>query len=309
MSHETQRWLEKAQVQAAGAAALAAGWFLAWPLLRPWDPHGALAFLPYGDLARFAAFAGVAWALAAGCAVLTVSGRFEGALLATLAGLAGLGLRSGPMAYLLWRPAAEHRMGRTFTLLAAETIAMAAVLVGAMVVITLVRAGAGRLVPKWAFSPRARPSGAEGTGGAWASAASNFGGCVVIETAVAVIVLAVTFRSSDPGQIAFALVVSFLAGGFIAHQTFPIRSVIPFWVAPLLLGVVVLALGGWSSGADGPGWYEALRVATGRPLRAALPVHWLGLGCGGAIAGVWISQRMRDVAGAARTVEPEPKPA
>ena len=34
-------------------------------------------------------------------------------------------------------------------------------------------------------------------------------------------------------------------------------------------------------------------VSSGLPVRAALPVHWLAYGCGGAVLGLWVAERMR----------------
>ncbi|KKL55177.1 hypothetical protein LCGC14_2258000 [marine sediment metagenome] len=44
----------------------------------------------------------------------------------------------------------------------------------------------------------------------------------------------------------------------------------------------------------GPTWNRALMVASHMPLRAALPVHWLGFGCGGAVVGFWMGCRFRE---------------
>ncbi len=291
MTPQVRRWLEKLQVQVAAVAAVALAWFVGWPMVRPWDPQSALAFAPTGQIVELATFAGIVWVLAAACALLTLSARIEGALLAALAGAAGLALRSGPMETLLQTSAGHLR--KTFIQLAAETVAMAAILVGALLVITLVRALAGRAARGWAWSER--PAGGEGDKPRrFGSGAANLLGCLVVELAVAIMALALTFRSPETGQIAFALAGSFFAAALVAHQTFPVRSTAPFWVAPLIMGAAVLALGGVVVEGAGPGWYQALMVAQGRPMRAALPVHWLGLGCGGAIAGLWFSHRLRD---------------
>ena len=293
---QARRWLERVQVEVAAIVTFAAAWLVVWPLIEPWDPHGALTFLPTGEVGRLVGLAGAVWVLAAAAALLTPTARTEGSLLAALAGVAALGLHSGPMATLLQQ--SEQHLSATFTALAAETAIMAVVLGGALVVIKAVQAAITRLLGRWAWSARlAAPDQDAGPGGrpGWPPAA-NLAGCVVLELAVAIVVLVLTFRSGETGQIAFALAVSFFAGAWVAHQTFPLRSSVPLWLGPLALGVAILALGGHVAEGKGPSWYQAMMVSQAHklPLRAALPVHWLGLGCGGAMAGVWLSRRMRD---------------
>jgi len=212
-----------------------------------------------------------------------------------LAGVAALAVRSGSMATLLQQSAGP--LQPTFAKLAAEAVALAAVLVGAVLVIALIRLGVRRIVPNWVWADappgpgRAKPNP---KGPAWASAAGNLAGCVIVQLAVGIIALVLTFRSTETGQIAFALIASFLAAALVAHQTFPVASWAPFCAAPLLIAVALLAMGGATVEGAGPEWRQALMVAKNLPLRAALPVHWLGLGCGGAVAGLWISLRMKD---------------
>lgn len=291
-------------MQIAAAAALAFVYFFLAPALRPWEPGGATVFLPMGDYERLAVFAAMVWALVAVCAVLTISSRPEGALLATLVGVAGFAFRSGPMRTLLWRW--EGRFDRLFTLLSAEVLAMAAVAAGAVIVVRLVRAVAGRLGPKLAWSDpmetqrnkkAARPDSPK-SGGTMHTA-----GAVLMETAVAILLLVITFRSTDRGQIAFALAASFFISALAAHQTFPIRISAPLWIAPIIMAALVFALGG-SGGGAGPDWYAAQMVAKGLPLRAALPIDWLAFGAGGAVAGFWFSSRIRE-AGAANEETPK----
>ncbi|KPK85742.1 MAG: hypothetical protein AMJ81_02935 [Phycisphaerae bacterium SM23_33] len=284
------------QVQVAVVAALAVAWFAVWRLVRPWDSQVALVFFPSGDLARLGVCAAMVWAIAAACALLTLSARPEGALLAALAGAAGLALRSGSMSTLLKYSGDDFH--RTFALLSAEVLAMAGIVIGAAVVIAVIRALARRIVPGWVWSEPPEPAPAAGSGSdrrkVKAAGVVNFAGCLVTELAAALILLALTFRSPERGQIAFALVASFLLAALAAHQMFPVRSAAPFWLGPLLMGAAVLALGTLGASDPGPAWYHAIRGATGMPLRAASPLHWLGLGCGGAVAGFWLSRRIHD---------------
>ncbi len=151
-------------------------------------------------------------------------------------------------------------------------------------------------MPQWLWSDPPSAPGGDPPAGRRRGGAANWAGSLVVELAVAVIALVLSFRSTETGQIAFALAGSFFAGAFVAHQTFPVRSSLPFWVAPLLLGVAILAFGGGVTEGGGPAWHQALMVSRTHeiPLRAALPVQWLALGCGGAVAGMWVSQRVRD---------------
>jgi len=219
---------------------------------------------------------------------LTLSARTEGALAAAMAGAAGLGLRSGPMASLLQQ---TDSLRATFAVLAVETAALAAVVLATTGITLLIRALARRILPRWTWTGdddeprRARPI-------RWPSQAANVAGCMIVELAVAVIALAVTFRSGDPGQIAFALIASFFVAALVGHQVFPVNAAAAFWTPPLIVGVAILAMGGAVAAGGGPEWRQALMVAGGLPIRAALPVHWLGLGCGGALAGLWVSLRM-----------------
>jgi hypothetical protein len=106
------------------------------------------------------------------------------------------------------------------------------------------------------------------------------------------------FRSSQTGQIAFALAGSFFLAALIAHQVFPVPMTWPFWAPPLLLAVVALGSGTGVSEvagqAGGPEWFRSLMVARGLPVRAALPIHWLSMGVGGAIGGLWLSRRLHE---------------
>ncbi len=294
MSHHKRHLLEKVQVQVAAAAALAVVYFLIAPALGPWELGGATAFVPMGDYGRLAVFAVVVWAISAGCAALTLSARREGALLATLVAVAGFSFASGPMRMLLWRR--EGDFARLFALLSAEVLALAAIVLVAMVVIALVRAGLHRLAPKlaWKYPSPAANSADNQTGKTQVMYAA---GAVIMELAVAMLMLIITFRSTDRGQIAFALAASFFVAALAAHQTFPIRTVVPVWFGPILMAVLVFALGWVGAGGGsglGPAWQSALMAARNLPLRAALPIDWMSFGASGAVAGFWLSSRMKE---------------
>lgn len=319
-----QYWLEKWQVWITAAAALGLTWFACWHWVSPWDPNGALAFLPGGSYGRLGAFAGVIWAIALGCAALTLSAPPEGALLAVLVGAVGLSLRGGPMRALLWQWQPDQ--GRLFSLLALEVVALAAILGGAMALIALARRAARQIHAGWVWAepateksgPPSRPTTAQWILGSWFRniLASLRGasrptqtrvvqalGCLLMELALAVILLVFTFRSTDRGQIAFALAGSFFVAALLADHVFPVRSAVPIWLGPVLMGAAVFALGGAADTGSGTIWRDALIVARGLPLRAALPVDWLAWGGGGAVAGFWISRRLHFAALARKEAE------
>lgn len=293
MSLHKRHLLEKVQVQIAAVAALAVVYFLIAPALRPWEPGGATAFVPMGDYSRLAIFAVAVWALAAGCAVLTFSARPAGALLATLVAVAGFSFRSGSARTLLWR--LDGNIPRLFALLAAEILIMAAVVLGAMIVIAIVRAGMCRLLPELTRKYPA-PNAKADDERAGKTRLTHAAGAVIMELAIAMLLLVITFRSTDRGQIAFALAASFFVSALAAHQTFPIRTIVPLWFGPIIMAVLVFALGwvGVSAGDGGPAWQVALMSARNLPLRAALPIDWMALGAGGAVAGFWLSSRIHE---------------
>ena len=321
MNPHHKHWLQKAQVQATAVGAFLVMWFLAWPLVRPWDAQAALTFVPGSDYASLAIFAGLVAALAALCAVATLPARSAGALLAVLVGVAAVGLRGGPMRALLM--AHEADPAGVFRQLTFEMLLLGAVLAGSAVVIRAVRGLFRGIAPKWVWTEPdaedlrgAPPSAqehvnAEARRFVWGGVIGLLVGgairrlrpaktrtvhalaCLLMELAAAVILLVITFRSHDRGQIAFALAASFFLAALLAHQTFPVRSAVACWLGPLVMGVAVFAIGAISvDSTHPPVWSSAMVVATGLPLRAALPVDWLAMGGAGAVGGFWLSQRI-----------------
>lgn len=306
MGPHQRHWLDKTQVQVASLLALAAVYFLAWPLFKPWDEGGAVAFVPVGDVARLLLLAGVVAVVALGCTLLTLHARPEGALLACLVGLAGLSFRSGQMCTLLWL--SEGRFRAAYVGMAGEILLLGLMLLESMAIIWIVRSLVRLIRPTWVWAEQ--PATAEAAGALtqslsadWKEFTGSFAkdknsgltllAAMAMELAIAVILLVCTFRSSDRGQVAFALAGSFLLGALASHQVFPVRFSLPFWLGPILmaLGVYVLAPDPTVLGA-GPAWFNELMVASSMPLRAALPMDWLSLGGGGAVAGYWISRRI-----------------
>jgi len=324
MTDRRRHWLEKAQVQATAAVALAAVYFLAWPLMRPWDVNGALTFLATGETTRLAMLLGIVALVSLFCAALTLQSRPEGAVLTVLVALAGLSFRSGQMRTLLWRWPQDPR--GLFWLLALETLVLALVLLEVIVIVQLARALARQLWPRWVWAeklPDGQQSGRQkevskhyrpflsdvpflrffgqlldalheaGGRKTQARGAAQAANALLLELAVALVMLICTFRSSERGQIAFAVAASFFVGALVAHQAFPSRGALAFWIGPILLGLLVYVLGALTGvGGAGPTWHNAVVLAFGLPIRSALPIDWLTMGAGGALAGFWLSRRL-----------------
>ncbi|NQU76562.1 MAG: hypothetical protein HQ546_09650, partial [Planctomycetes bacterium] len=103
MSHQRRHIVEKIQVEVAAVAALAAMYFWGWGIIKPTDVDGVAVFLHGGGPGRLIGLAVVVWLLAGVSALLTMSARPEGALLATMVGVGGASLHSEPMRFLLMR--------------------------------------------------------------------------------------------------------------------------------------------------------------------------------------------------------------
>ena len=325
MNPQRWHWAEKVQVEVVAVLAFTVMWFVGWPMVRPWDPQGSLAFAPTGDWGALAAFIMLVLVLAACCAVLTLTARPAGALLATLVGVAGLALRGEQMRTLLWR--FETSTTTVFASLALEALIMGAVLIAVAIVIAIVRGVFRVIAPRWVWiepphqadenivperkdTPGRRSAHWIIGGPLWVGLRSLFRrllpllrpahtkgthllACLLMELAVATILLVITFRSTDRGQVAFALIASFFGAALIAHQTFPVRASAACWLGPIIMAVIVFLIGAVAAGSpDPPIWYGALTAPENLPLRAALPVDWLALGGAGAVGGFWLSRRI-----------------
>jgi hypothetical protein len=94
--------LEKLQVGLTAAGLLAVAWWGLRPMFTPADPLGPIALLPggtSGNIWLFCLFVPIFSLIAAGT---TTTSRPSGAMLASLLGLGGLAMRSGPMRTLFW---------------------------------------------------------------------------------------------------------------------------------------------------------------------------------------------------------------
>ena len=110
-----------------------------------------------------------------------------------------------------------------------------------------------------------------------------------VATVIAAGLLLALMRSSDRGQIVFALVASFFLAVFVAHQKFPTPCGAGAWMLPALLAVCSYVLAATAGVGPGPqGWIEVSHYAR------ALPVDWMTAGAGGAMLGYWVSLRVHE---------------
>lgn len=292
--------IEKIQVRLAIVLALAAGYWLLWPMLAPPDPQGPVAFLPHGRLGELALLAAGVWAMTALAGAITLFSRCEAAMLGGMAVALGVACHSGSAGTLLQYNV--DRLPATFRELSAETAAMAAVAAGAAVVAHMVQRLLRPMVPDWVR--RSEPAAIAAPTGAKAKAAGkdapvkasrlvNYGGALLMQLVIALPLLTFLCRDTARGQVLFALGASFFLAAMATHQVFPVRPAAMFWLPPLLVGTLVLAMGGQPA-EPGPDWYLALMVRKSVPLRAALPIDWLAAGAGGGLLGLWVSLRIHD---------------
>lgn len=323
MSHRYVHFLEKLQVELAAILAVVGVYFLVAPALRGADPEFPVTFVAEGGYGRLAIFAGASWVAAAVCALLTVSARPEGAIVAALMGTAGASLYSPPIRALLWYR--QDHLSGVFTGFRLEVLLLLVVLLGVMVVVALVRGAVGRVRPNWLWkSPIERLRDADADGkkpgegqaqppqrlgvlaetlhslgilvrgyGAKASSrrsllanALSFFGLGLL---IGVVCLLLLLRSAQRGQILFALVTSFVVAVLVAHQVFPAAYSVLAWTMPIVAALILYTLAAASVVQDHPQPWMVLDAHY-----RALPIDWLTAGCGGAVLGYWISERLHE---------------
>lgn len=311
---QTGHWREQVQVQIAIPVALAVVAVLLWPLLRPDDPRGPVTFLSNGSAVQGVIFS-AAVAVLAGCvAVVTVSSRPQGALLAALIGAAGISLRSPSIRALLWRH--EGHYGGLYGRLAVETVFLLVVLVVVWAVAAAARAAVGTLRPAWLWREPAQdadehPQEAGGRPEAWSELKRARGllhpaggdgdrddpskaarmrtlYCLLLGTLLTAVFVLILARSDDRRQVLFAVFAGSTLGFLVAHQKFPAPVSLAAWPGPMLLAVVFYALAGGALGGEAAEWQSVPRYAQ------ALPIDWMTLGAGGATLGYWFSARIHE---------------
>ena len=286
------------------------------PVFGWWDPEWPTTFVPSGGFAQLAGFAATVWILAAGCALVTVSSRPEGALLATLVGATGVSLHSSPIRTIFWQH--EGSLGSLFGMLIAEVLLLVVVLLVAEMVVFVVRSGVARWKPGWMWRGRVGPSGPgdQTPGGSEPGAGLTLGGgllqallarkrlagatggrvgvlsisCLGLSVLIGAISLMLLMQSSHRGQVVFSLFVSFLLAVMIAHQKFPTPLAVAAWISPMLTAIVFYVLAASASVETlANSWIPEHSYAL------ALPVDWMAAGGAGAVLGFWISERLHEL--------------
>jgi len=335
MDHRKVHLWEKLHVELVGGLALVAVYFWLWPAVGWADAETAVAFLPTGQLDGITGLAVLLLGVAAVCAAVTVSSRPFGGMLAALVALCGVSCRCPGTRTLFWQ-APDVTAGAMFSLLAAEVLLLGLLFCLAAFVVEIVRAAVGRLLPTWAWKdpladltdgqrlaalPDAvsgRPPGRPLLTALLMDTFIRFGkigsrhagrrqwdrpmflrclACGLTGPLVALLPLLLLMQSPERGQGLFALIASFLLGGLVAHQRFPV----PYSVVAILMaagtGAAFYATAAISSFAQGPNAWMFAPVHSGPnmlPYAAALPIDWVAAGGGGAVIGFWISERIHE---------------
>jgi len=330
MKHERHHWLEKMQVEFAGAAALAITFFIVGPMHGWWDPQWPATFICTGSIGGLLKFAVLVWALAAGCAAVTISARPEGALFATLVGAAGVSMHSAPIRVLFWSN--EASMSGMYIQLIVELFILTVIVTGAIHIIKQVRLLMARACPGWMWKGRITAENVGSDPGSAAKAREKlnqagstlgmFGGilghilgpegipvvspedegkspramvacafyCLGATVLFSSILVMLLMQSSHRGQIIFALFASFMVATMIAHQQFASRFSIAAWAAPLVTGTLFYVLAIAAGGKAGFNIWTEVE-----PSARALPVDWMIAGGAGAVLGFWVSERIHEL--------------
>ena len=221
--------------------------------------------------------------------------------MAAVVGAGAVGLRSPEFHTLLWLR--QDGFAGLFRLMIAETMLLAVVLGAAVLLIGWMRALAARMVPPLrgalpqAGAPRGRSdvrAGAVAGLGPWGRSLASAGLALVVGVAL----LTVLLQSTRRGQVIFALLLSFALAVWIAQRVLPATHVEGYLLAPLVAAVVLYVLASVASYPPHPEAWAAVPAYA-----QVLPIDWLTAGCGGAMLGCWIGQRMEEAktAGPSRT--------
>ncbi len=112
-----------------------------------------------------------------------------------------------------------------------------------------------------------------------------------VNALISIILLSLLLRSSQRGQILFALFASFLLGTLAANHFFPRSRSIVSWIVPVLVGIVYYALAANTVGGSVEGWIDVPNYGY------VLPIDWVTAGSAGSALGYWIIARMRELRG------------
>ena len=323
-------WLEKLQLQVASAASLAVVYIIVWPYMRGSDPQGAMSFLANGSPQAILAFTAALLLLAAVCAIVTVNIRPCAAMIALLIGLGGLSLRSGQMRSLLW----DHngQAGQLFWKMAIEVIVLAALVLLAEILISLLRALITKLDPKLGWSdPLVGTRDSQTVIGIGSKPTDTTLLKWVWEAAVARAIVSALMVSAgraagksaktegderNLGRTGSATLVALILA--VALMTAFLRSadrgqILFALVASFFLAVLVahqlfatryaamawvlpmiLAICAYALAGSSAVAAGSQRWMDVRLYARILPIDWLTAGCGGAMLGYWVSSRLHE---------------
>ncbi|NLW86884.1 MAG: hypothetical protein GXY38_08420 [Planctomycetes bacterium] len=306
MNYHRMHLVEKLQVQVSGFAGMAIVYFALWRLFEPANPHAPFVLLVAGGLRQMFLLVALIIAVAAFGAAFLAKSRPHGVLLASLLTALGVSLRSPMMRGLFW---STSRSGiALYWPMIAELLILAATLVVAAAIIDIIRKKMSRALPNAAWVDPLAGVDAQKlakVGESWAASPAH-GGLIISKAAFKVgswrplaagaltlagglVLLRVTLQSSDRGQIIFALLASFGIAAMAVNQLMPARCTMLIWISPVIAAVLLYLLAAAAPiPATANGWINY-------PVYGRItPLDWITAGCGGAIAGCWISARMHE---------------
>ena len=313
-------WLEKLQVYVGSAIALAAVYLLISPALMPSDPLSPYTLAGSWGFGPFAAFAVMLLVVAAIGAAVTVSARPAVAMLVVFVAAGGVCLRSESIRPVLWANQSDLAgLYRGFVL---ELLLLVLVVGACAAIVGLVRRFVGSVRPRWRWndmhanltkSERQKVGcDAELTSGwlsyepvaLWASGQegqkklalilpaifARSAACLAGGTFLSIVMLLITMRSGDRGQVLFAIFFSTMIGVMVIQKLLPTPWLAVAWIMPLLVGLIFSLLSATAViGDDTLGWL-------GVPMSGlALPVDWFAAGGAGAMVGYWTSTRIHEL--------------
>lgn len=309
MDHKRHHWLEKTQIELAALAAVLAVYFLIWPAFRPSDPLMPITFIATGGWAVACKFAGMFLLLALISAAITIKARAEGAALVCLFGAGGLSLRSASAAGLM--QISGGKLSGLFLHMMMEMAMMAAMLAAAVAIIDAIRSQILRRRPsllwtspldiaekkeKFAENPLWNLGQGKTLTGARTGQTNNSKivlktvGCLVISLVIGLVLTMLFMQSPARGQILFAMFAGFFLAAMAADQFCPTRIALAAWCSPILAGMLLYLLSAANTAGNSSTWTSVNMYGL------ALPIDWLTFGCGGAVLGAWVSQRIRESA-------------
>jgi hypothetical protein len=113
--------------------------------------------------------------------------------------------------------------------------------------------------------------------------------CGLLCLAVTIVLVLLLARSTDRGQVLFAVFGGCTLAALLAYQMFPTRFSVPALAVPVVVAVMFYTLAAIGSLRAGEGaWLEV------EACYRALPLDWLTAGVGGGTLGYWISSRMHE---------------